>query len=186
MNNKFRFNQYKTIHSILFILGQLGGKSDFHKIFKILYFADQKHLVEFGMPITGDSYTAMQNGPVPSKSYDIFKFLRGETTWQKPQMDYSQFFEVENWNILVKKQDADMDELADSNIEYLMTSIKENENLSFSELSLKSHELAWKNAINNEMSFTDIAIEGKASEGMVEYIKFNLENQSTNIRYAIG
>ena len=138
------------------------------------------------MPITGDSYIAMKDGPVPSKSYDMLKFLRGETSWTKPQIDYNDLLGVEGWYTLVKKRDADMDELAESNIDLLLSSIEENKDLSFEDLSRKSHQSAWENARNNEMSFTDIAIEGKANEEVIKYINLNLENQSTKIQYAIG
>ena len=61
MNNKFNLNTTKMLNSILFVLDGLGGKCDFHKIFKILYFADQKHLTYYGVPITGDFYIAMKH-----------------------------------------------------------------------------------------------------------------------------
>ena len=46
MNERFYMKKEKIINSMLFILNNLGGQSDLHKIFKILYFADQKHLIE--------------------------------------------------------------------------------------------------------------------------------------------
>ena len=50
----FDIDKSKAINSILFVLNELGDKkSDAHKVFKILYFADQKHLVTYGRPITG-------------------------------------------------------------------------------------------------------------------------------------
>ena len=49
------------------------GRADFHRIFKILYFADEKHLALYGFPIVGDEYIAKKNGPVPSITYDIVK-----------------------------------------------------------------------------------------------------------------
>ena len=49
----FDIDKSKAINSILFVLNELGDKkSDAHKVFKILYFADQKHLVTYGRPIT--------------------------------------------------------------------------------------------------------------------------------------
>ena len=48
----FDIDKSKAINSMLFVLNQLGAeKSDAHKVFKILYFADQKHLVTYGRPI---------------------------------------------------------------------------------------------------------------------------------------
>jgi len=48
-----------TVNTLLYIIGKLGGTGDFHKVFKILYFADQKHLVRYGFAITDDRYIAM-------------------------------------------------------------------------------------------------------------------------------
>jgi uncharacterized phage-associated protein len=55
----------KSIAVILFILNALEH-SDIHKLCKIIYFADQKHLARYGRPITGDWYVAMKDGPVPT------------------------------------------------------------------------------------------------------------------------
>lgn len=65
-----------TIHLLLYILQKLGGRSDIHKLFKILYFAEQKHLVRYGTAISQDHYHAMKNGPVPSIAYDIYKSVK--------------------------------------------------------------------------------------------------------------
>ena len=68
----FDIDKSKAINSILFVLNELGDKkSDAHKVFKILYFADQKHLVTYGRPITGDTYLKMTYGPVPSFIRDV-------------------------------------------------------------------------------------------------------------------
>lgn len=72
------FNFEKSMQVILYISNRLK-RTDFHKIFKILYFADQAHLSEYGRPISGDVYIAMKDGPVPTKIYDIFKAVRGDS-----------------------------------------------------------------------------------------------------------
>jgi len=65
---KFKFDQEKAVSAILYISKRLieaegNIEPDFHKIFKILYFADQKHLANYGRPIIGDHYIAMEHGP---------------------------------------------------------------------------------------------------------------------------
>jgi uncharacterized phage-associated protein len=52
--------------TLLFILQQLNGQSDFIKILKVLYFATQKHLARYGRAIVEDDFIAMPKGPVPS------------------------------------------------------------------------------------------------------------------------
>jgi uncharacterized phage-associated protein len=180
-------NNEKILNSMLFVLKNLGGKTDFHKMFKILYFADQKHLVSYGFPITGDFYVAMENGPVPSYSYDVLKTVRGDSFWSSAHPEYSKIFDVQKYFITAKKE-PDMDELAESDVECMLLAIEENKTLNFGQLKEKSHQSAWNNAISNakkdennfdnEISFIDIAKEANADEEMLRYIVLNLENQS--------
>lgn len=77
MSKLFKYD--KAVNSLLYSLHQLGGKTDMHKLCKILYFADQRHLSQYGRSITGDTYIAMKFGPVPSCVDDILKALRGDS-----------------------------------------------------------------------------------------------------------
>ena len=71
-NSQIKFNKEKATHSILYVANKLERR-DLHKIFKILYFAERKHMQDWGRPIIGDTYIAMDAGPVPSRVYDILK-----------------------------------------------------------------------------------------------------------------
>lgn len=180
----FHIDREKTINSALYILKSLGGQSDFHKLFKILYFADQKHLVKYGTPITGDTYVAMAHGPVPSKLYDRLKALRN--IFGDNADDNGTFKIVEN-HFVSSLKEPDMDSLAPSNINCLNDAIHENKNLSFKALADKSHGEAWKAAEEQteEIDFLAIASEGGATEEMLKYIRLNLENQNS-ILHAIA
>jgi len=63
---RFEFSLDKLINAIAFFYGR--GISDLTKlkVAKLLYFADKKHLLEYGRPILGDVYWCMDYGPVPS------------------------------------------------------------------------------------------------------------------------
>jgi uncharacterized phage-associated protein len=159
---------------VLFILQRLGGQSDFHKVFKILYFADQKHLTTYGTPISGDLYVAMAHGPVPSKLYDIFKDTRDSALAEKV---YNNYFNVNNGHFINANMQPNLEVLSQSNLECLEEAIVENQHLSFGELTEKSHGEAWESATFDEMSFIDIAREGGATAEMLKYIEINLENQ---------
>lgn len=186
MAKNFKINVEKTLNSVLFILEKLGGKSDFHKLFKILYFADQKHLARYGMPVSGDYYIAMKDGPVPSRVYDVLKYLRNdESVWYTISPDCHKFFEVRGNHYVFAKEKPNLDELAQSDVECLLESINENKNLSFDALRQKSHKTAWDAAKNDEMNVVDIAREGGANDEMLKYIVLNLENQSIFSGYAI-
>ena len=79
-----------SVHSMLYILNRAGQDLDFHKIFKIMYFAEQKHLAKYGRMITEDSYIKMPNGPVPSYAYTVFQSLRAT----KVMFDYDSLFKI--------------------------------------------------------------------------------------------
>ena len=72
------FRKEIAIEAILYIANRVERK-DIHKICKILYYADQRHLSKYGRSITGDTYIAMAYGPVPSNVEDIFKAVRGDS-----------------------------------------------------------------------------------------------------------
>jgi uncharacterized phage-associated protein len=43
------------------------------KLLKLMYLADRKSLLETGVPITGDSISALDKGPVLSQTYNRLK-----------------------------------------------------------------------------------------------------------------
>jgi uncharacterized phage-associated protein len=63
---KFEFSLEKLINAIALFWER--GLADLTKlkVAKLLYFADKKHLLEYGRPILGDMYVCMDLGPVPS------------------------------------------------------------------------------------------------------------------------
>lgn len=170
----FPFDESKAVSAVLFIL-QETGKVGRHELFKILYFADQKHLAKYGRPVVGDRYIAMKNGPVPSKIYDAIKSVA------EPSSMYSfELFEsaINSSGIFVTpKSIPDMDELSKTDIKCLMESVKENSGLSFPQLTAKSHGLAWQKACsNNDISVKLMAREAGANKEMESYIKEKLED----------
>ncbi|MBI9056824.1 MAG: SocA family protein [Labilibaculum sp.] len=170
----FPFDENKAVATVLFIL-QERGKIGRHELFKILYFADQKHLAQYGRPVIGDRYIAMKNGPVPSKIYDAIKSVA------EPSSMYSfELFDsaIKTSNIFIEaKLGPDMDELSKSDITCLLESIKENSGLSFHQLTDKSHGLAWQKACtNNDISVKLMAREAGADIEMEAYIKEKLED----------
>ena len=171
-----------TINSILYIIQELGGKGDFHKIFKLLYFADQKHLTRYGSLISDDQYIAMNNGPVPSMAYDILKALRNEGLLAKLKNQVEPYFELISDYMIRAKVSPDLDELSESELSCINEAIKENKDLDFQELTRKSHDAAWEKASQDcEIKTDDIAEAGGANKYMIEYINHVRENQNAGL-----
>ncbi len=166
----FTFNKEKSICSMLYICNALGGEWDKYSLLKILYFAEQKHLVKYGRPITGDNIIAMDFGPVPSISYDEIKYSKVNPN----------FFEITQENIVKAKQQPDKDLLSESDISCLVEAIEENRHLSLGDLKIKSHDAAYNWTLehrgkNSIIPYLEIAKAKGATSQMLDYIKTTSE-----------
>ena len=180
----FRFDERKALAAILYISGKLiernqvskEAKPDMHRISKILYFADRKHLVRYGRPILGDHFVAMKDGPVPSKTYDLMKAIKGESPFCNAE-NFKASFEVKGF-MVHPKQAADMDEFSESDIECINESLQENQDLTFGQLRDKSHDWAYNKASeNNRISFIAMTKAEGIDADMISYIESVAENQ---------
>ena len=169
IHTMFDIDKSKAINSLLFVMRELGVElSDKHKIFKTLYFADQKHLIRYGRPITGDTYIKMKYGPVPSYIKDI--------AYEKKEKGLVR--QIGEYN-LQSNYSINMDDLSESEIECLREAISENKDCDFSKLTSKSHDKAWGNtAMNNPIDYMDIAKAATDDKDMLEYIRINALNDS--------
>ncbi|MDR1938348.1 MAG: SocA family protein [Tannerellaceae bacterium] len=162
---------------VLFIVNECKA-IDYFRIFKILYFADKKHYADYGRRIVNDSFYALRNGPVPSALYDAIKIATGKKS--KPSNSFLTLisdalsYDNDYDYIITANEQPDMDELSKSDIEYLTASIKENKDVSYIELSNKSHDSAWQEAWGKEVKLIDdlsMAKAAGANEATIEYIQ---------------
>lgn len=167
----------------LYIVGKCGVIDIFH-ILKILYFADRTHYAEWGTRLSGDTFCAMDNGPVASHLYNALKAVTGKEPLpaESPLKAISDalyqadpMFEY----YVSAREKADMDELSASDIACLDKSIADNRGKGFGALSRESHDLAWKDAYakkrNSEMDPLLIAEAGGASKDTLEFIRENAD-----------
>ncbi|PIY09188.1 MAG: hypothetical protein COZ18_08430 [Flexibacter sp. CG_4_10_14_3_um_filter_32_15] len=183
MQTKFNIDKAKA--ATLYIFEKFEYKLqkqevNFLSVFKILYFADQKHLVKYGRTILTDEYIAMKNGAMPSNLHELFKSLYHYSTLENKFIDsIKKSFFLCGYYQAKAIQKADLDELSKSDIECLDSSFEENNSLSFEELAEKSKDKAWKLAdFDNRMNIKEIAKAGKASQEILLYIESHLENQT--------
>lgn len=177
----FKVKLNKSVVVIQMLLKAFQNKADLHKIFKILYFAEQKHLVRYGCPIVGDRYIAMKDGPVPSTIYDIVKYIRGDNNYFTKSLPLAKtIFSIENrFNLVLLNDEFDKTILSESELQCLRESYKENKDLTFDEIRDKSHDLAWQSVDrDNDILIKDIAKAGGAKEEFIKYIELNIENEN--------
>lgn len=166
------------IEVLLYILNATKG-TDIYHVLKILYFAEQKHLVKWGSRMTADNFRAYEYGPVADLLYHAIRNSRKlDKELTDMLQDVAHFAGDDAPNVLLAKREADLDFLSQSERECLDESIRENAGLTFDELKRKSHDSAWQEAYEGEddlMNTISIAKAAGADEAMLEYIKEQLE-----------
>lgn len=145
-DQRLRFDSEKAVEIILYLAGKLPQPGVFH-VCKMFYFADRKHLDEFGQFICDDRYVAMKNGPVPSRIYDILKDVRDN----RPNNDHAKAsFAFVGANVVAKRQPM-LDLLSESELECLDWAIETYGAVPFKSLSNLSHDDVWQSADENDL-----------------------------------
>lgn len=171
------FDKDKAIQSALYVLQRIERK-DMHKLFKVLYFADMEHLNKYGRSITGDTYMAMEYGPVPSAIYDMIKAVRGDGHSKIPLQELRKYFSVSNKMMVTPLCNADTDYLSESDIETLDFAIEKYGRLQWEDLVKKSHAYAWsETAMNHAISVENILKEKNADSEYIDFVTSNIKLQ---------
>lgn len=173
--------------TVLYILNSFNEGIDYIKLFKILYFAQRQHLVEYGTVIIDDTFQARKHGPT---SGFIRKGLKLIELSEEQSEDFKLFgrginiSEGDQCQIITSTENADLDELSASDIKCLDRYIREFKDMDSYKVSERSHEdKAWKNAFKRAesdpqlryMTILEIAKAGGATPNTLAYIKENLE-----------
>lgn len=114
-----------------------GNCINYMKAVKLVYLADKIHLRIYGRSITNDSYVAMKNGPVPSRTLDIIK----KSTWYGNEiLDYSNIFLSEPiGHSITSKNVADMSVFSKTDIKIMNEVYEKYGNFKEFELSEYTH-----------------------------------------------
>ena len=147
----FEFDAEKGIEAVLYLAERLQSPT-LHSVSKLLYFADQAHLRNYGRFICGDRYVAMQHGPVPSGIYDMLKWRREGTGWHHQQADkLERALGIDQGRDIRPLRKANIDLLSQSDVEALDWAIAKYGKMSFGQLTTESHDNAWRSAEDNDM-----------------------------------
>ncbi|MFZ2097756.1 MAG: Panacea domain-containing protein [Anaerolineales bacterium] len=77
------FNEKKTTEAANILLQLNGGKMNYMKLIKLLYFVDKEAMKERERPITYDVYYSMKDGQVLSNVLDLVKDNKHGEYWHK-------------------------------------------------------------------------------------------------------
>lgn len=172
---------------VLYILKAFPEGVDYIHLFKVMYFAQQNQLKEYGLPIVYDTFVARKHGPVPTLTYKVLRGVEGKTDISSPELkDFADSLDVklsEDGHQVVhasKNAECDMDELSVADVKMLDKWIDKCKNVDSFDLSDKSHEdKAWKRAKrqadktgeDTKITMYDMAEAAGASKAMLTVIR---------------
>lgn len=121
-----------------------GTGETLYPIMKMMYLADKRHLHEYGRFIVGDEYCAMEQGPVPSLSYDMLKRVK-EGVVKGDALDSAMHcFDYLAGHRITLKHDPDLDELSISEQQCIQAIIDAYQNVGKWVVRDLSHDDAWR------------------------------------------
>lgn len=156
-----------TIHLLLYILQKLGGRSDIHKLFKIVYFAERNHLVKYGRTMSQNLYHG-SDATLLSTSHEIYHSLIQNETM------YAKHLSIINTIEIHALKDADLDYLSESEIKSIEDSVSKYRLSLTKSLDLSTDGPAPHTTLGREVDILRIAKEEGASEEMLKYIQDQL------------
>lgn len=173
--------------AVLYILQAFPTGIDYIKLFKILYFAQRQHLVEYGRTIIDDTFQARQYGPVSGFIRKGLKLIECSRPLSEDFRLFGKDIKVDiesDHQIISSRTPADTDELSVSDMRMLDRFIQEFKDMKSEDISALSHEdRAWIKAYTRSqtdpqlrfMTVLEIAEAGGTTPNTLAYIKENLE-----------
>jgi uncharacterized phage-associated protein len=156
---QFKFKPEKFASAVTYIATRLKASNATKKVIcKLIFFADQKHLLTYGRTITGDKYNALPQGPIPSRGLDMLN--------QKacaPADDLAvmrEYGQLKGWTF-VSRRPPNLAVFSKSDLVVLDQTIAELGSLDHKHLEDLSHkEAAWIRANSNATMDFDLFFEG--------------------------
>ena len=170
----FKYIPEKAEQAILYASSKLPTQRNMYWVLKALYFADIKHLHEFGRFIYGDSYVALQHGPVPSNAYNLVQNARQShlsATSEDEKKDA--LFTVRDNDTIEPLVQADLSCFSKSDLACLNEAIEIVRPLTFGKLRDLSHDAAYNSVGDNDfMSVDSIASMSPQKDELLEHLNY--------------
>ncbi len=126
---------------------------------KLFFFADRSHLIDWGRPIFGDRYVAMEHGPVPVTIYSII--TNSADVSEEIRVEFQSRLSRKMHGELVKlwsnEQESEFPGLSGSDIEYLDDSFDKYGDWDFGQLiELSRRDEAYQKAMERKRGNKDL------------------------------
>ena len=167
-----KFDHRKALHAMLFVVTHLPKPANVYNVLKCLYYADRKHLQEYGRQIYGDTFYALEHGPVPSAAYEIIKYANGRAKWDLQFPEAFELLDVNDIHVSARGP-VDTELLSRSDMACLLDAARKYGTMSFGKLKKLSHQgKAFENADSNgEMKLADLIDELRDGEAVPSHLK---------------
>ncbi len=157
---------------MLFVISHLPRPANVYNVLKCLYYADRQHLQEYGRQIYGETFFALEHGPVPSAAYEIVKYAGGRAKWDLQFPEAIELLDVNDIHVSARGS-ADTELLSRSDMGCLLDAARKFGKMSFSRLKKLSHQgKAFENADpNGEMKLGDLIDELQDGKAVAAHLK---------------
>lgn len=167
----FKYSPEKAQQAILYASSKIPRQRNMYWVLKAIYFADIKHLHRFGRFIYGDSYVALQHGPVPSNAYNLVQNVRQSHVALQEEEKVDSLFTVRDNDTIDALVQADLSCFSKSDLLCLNEAIEECLPLTFPQLKKLSHDAAYRQAGDNDfMSVESIASMSPQVDELIEHL----------------
>lgn len=83
----FRFREDRVTQAASLLLQMHGGRMEYMKLIKLLYYVDRLALFELGRPVSWDAYYSLKHGPILSQTLNLINDgpdpLLGAGSWHR-------------------------------------------------------------------------------------------------------
>ncbi|HEY1203436.1 MAG: Panacea domain-containing protein [Bryobacteraceae bacterium] len=169
----FDFRADKFASAVAFLVERRPGLTK-KQICKLMYYADKTHLLRYGRPITGDTYYALEQGPIPTRGLNAMNEAGRVPADDEALRAYGK---LEGWEFRIYRG-ADLKAFSRTDIAVLEEIDRKFGGCPAWRLERMTHrEPAWKKAPQNgPMKFEDF-FESEPSADLVKSIL--IEDQDT-------
>lgn len=184
MKTTEQINKIKAV--VLYILKAFPDGVDYIHLFKVMYFAQQNQLKEYGLPVIYETFVARKHGPVPTLTYKVLKGVENGDDFESSDLkSFADSLSITRSDrepqIVSAKPSAvcDMDELSAADVKMLDLWISRCRDFGSFDLSDQSHDKAWRRAKrqtektgeDTKITMYDMAEAAGASKDMLNVIK---------------
>jgi uncharacterized phage-associated protein len=169
---KFKFDAEKFTQVACYVTSRHPDGMTRKKLFKLIYLADREHLFRYARPVIKDHYVNMDQGPVPSKAYDLVKNNTSRCSPQDLEM-FSRHIRVNGMHLSVSEQ-ASTDLLSATDKEVLDEVLLKYGHRSADYLSALSHRHnAWIASVRNRPIGYDLFFDTEGKQSMRQLVERN-------------